>query len=122
MAEEASGLRIRVTPVLRGLIEAASKLNGRTMNAEIAARLQWSFDHGYDVGEETKNRTASVLEAIQATPIVRLEKRLDQFETGTDEKFEELFGRVNEIDRSRDALEQKVSDLEEALKRHGIEV
>jgi len=95
-------LKIRVSPELRSLIEASSKVNERTMNAEIAARLQWSFDNGYDASVETEAVRKGALARIQASPTIRLEKRM----IGIEAKLE---GRIDE-------LAKEVTTLREQLK------
>jgi hypothetical protein len=41
----ATEFKVRVSQDLRRQIEHAAKANGRTMNAEIVARLTWAFEH-----------------------------------------------------------------------------
>ena len=48
MTEPAPDMKIRVSAFLRGQIEEAARLNNRTMNAEIIARLEWTFSQDYD--------------------------------------------------------------------------
>ena len=48
MTETAPDMKIRVSASLRSQIEETARLNNRTMNAEIIARLEWSYFQGYD--------------------------------------------------------------------------
>ncbi len=79
------GLRLR--PELKGRIEAAARSNGRSMNSEIAARLEWSL--GQD--EEPKR---SALQAMQTSPAIRMEKRLIAVEAQLESRIDQLESRL----------------------------
>jgi len=57
MSRDIVPLGLRMPPEIKEQIEAAAKANGRSMNAEIVARLQASF-------EPSANATAVTLEEI----------------------------------------------------------
>lgn len=95
-------MKVRVSPELRSLIEAASKVSERTMNAEIAARLQWSFDNGYNATEETETVRKGAVARILASPTIRLEKRMIGVEAKLENRIDEL---AEEIIALKDRLD-----------------
>jgi hypothetical protein len=97
-------MKVRVSPELRSLIEAASKVNERTLNAEIAARLQWSFDKGYDAGAEVEAVREGALARIQASPIIRLEKQLIRDKAELERQIDDLAEEVEAIKKQLMAL------------------
>ena len=54
MSRDYPQMRIRLSPELREKIEKAAKAASRSMNAEIAHRLELSFDEEGDGGIETR--------------------------------------------------------------------
>ncbi|CDZ29191.1 Hypothetical protein NGAL_HAMBI490_40530 [Neorhizobium galegae bv. officinalis] len=68
------------------------------MNAEIAARLEWSFDKGYDASAEVEAVKANALKKIQASPIIQLEKQMIAVEARVERQIEELQQRVDELE------------------------
>lgn len=53
MLRDISPIGLRVTPDLKLMIRVAAKKNGRSMNAEMLARLTASFDTRVDLHEVT---------------------------------------------------------------------
>lgn len=77
MTEEnkATEFKLRVTADLRRQIEHAARANGRTMNAEIVARLMWAFEHDGSVADVA----AKVLRVTGGSDV--MEKRIASLET-----------------------------------------
>ena len=83
MADDAQ-LKIRLNRALKAKVDAAADQNGRTLNAEIAARLERTFIEDHE---------RSALEVLQAGPsiaedlahiaarLARIETRLDEHST-----------------------------------------
>lgn len=72
-------LGLRMLPELKAKVEAAAKANGRSMNAEISARLEESFAPNLDA--------VSVMDWIRLTGVIgRLAAYIDErrYETGAD--------------------------------------
>lgn len=82
------------------MIEASAKVSERTLNAEVAARLQWSFDAGYNANAETEAVQRSALATIQSSPVIRMEKLLIAAEERLESRLEELERRVAAIEDS----------------------
>lgn len=91
-------MKIRLAPELRSQIEASAKLNERTLNAEVAARLQWSFDGAYDAKAELRAVTDKALATIKASPAIRLEKLLIASENRLETKLQELEERISKLE------------------------
>ncbi len=104
MKNPAPDMKIRVSPAMRSMIEAARNLSGRTLNAEIVARLEWSFDKGYDAENETKAAERSALEKIQASPVIRLEKQIIAMDARLEGEIEAVQRRVEELEAKVTAL------------------
>lgn len=67
MSRDIVPLGLRMPPDLKERIEAASKQNGRSMNAEIVARLQASFDpRGIETTEMAHAAFAAATLAVRA--------------------------------------------------------
>jgi hypothetical protein len=91
MTQTPPDMKIRLSAILRQQVEDAAKSNNRTLNSEIVSRLERTF-------REDVERTDKALKAIQASPTIRLEKRLIAVEA-------ELQGEI-------DALKERVHALE----------
>jgi uncharacterized protein (DUF1778 family) len=55
MGREDPQLKLRLTEELKSRITEAAKANGRSVNAEIVARLE-AYENGGDIGQEWKSR------------------------------------------------------------------
>lgn len=97
-------MKIRAFPSLKALLDAAAFKNKRPLNAEVIARLQWSFDHGYDAQAQTAAIQKQADELVRATPLIQMDKRL------TDE-IEILRATVRQLEGRMSALEGKVSAI-----------
>lgn len=61
MSRDIVPLGLRMPPDLKEQIEQAAKASGRSMNAEIVARLQASFE----AGQDTSHMKAFFMETLQ---------------------------------------------------------
>ncbi|WP_159672380.1 Arc family DNA-binding protein [Andreprevotia sp. IGB-42] len=65
MSREDPQYKLRVPPELREQIEHAAKINGRSMNAEVVARLQSTFNAGV-VSTGQDSRCLEEISALRA--------------------------------------------------------
>jgi hypothetical protein len=72
MGREDPQLKLRLTELLKERITDAAKANGRSVNAEIVARLEASEKSGSEVADEWKRRWTEERESFQ-----RMEKLYD---------------------------------------------
>lgn len=115
-------MKIRVPPELRSLIEASRQVNERTLNAEIVARLQWSFDAGYDRKAELKEVSDNAIATIQSSPIIRIERQLIAAESKLEDQIDTLrdnvaSGHTDHENRIK-ALETRLDDLNGRLAQY----
>ncbi|RWX74453.1 Arc family DNA-binding protein [Neorhizobium lilium] len=64
MGREDPQLKLRLTEDMKGRITEAAKANGRSVNAEIVARLE-AYEAGGDVGQDWKRRFAEEQDAYR---------------------------------------------------------
>lgn len=87
-------MRIRLPDDVKAELKARAEENRRSMNAEIVARLERTI-------AEDAERTAQALKAIQASPAIRMEKRLISVETDLREEIDALKARVEALEKKQ---------------------
>lgn len=65
MARNEPMIRFRLPEGLKARLETAHEANGRSMNAEIRMRLEWSFQEGFD-GAASNEALANEIETLRA--------------------------------------------------------
>ena len=86
MNDAAPDMKIRVSTFLRSQIEEAARINNLTMNAEIIARLDWTFSQDYDLNVLEKGGATkpwsflAKVRAIQNQQADAVEDRLNDLE------------------------------------------
>ena len=87
---------LRLQPELKRRVEEAAKANSRSLNAEIAARLEKSLDD-----------EIAWLSNLQDSPSIKFEKRLLLFEARLEEQIDSLKECLLEHEKRIEALEQR---------------
>lgn len=83
MVKVTPDMKLRISATLRRQIEEAAKRNNRTMNGEITARLEWSFQ--VDCGDPQSKPAATRLMRARtqdADPLDEIEGRIAALENG----------------------------------------
>lgn len=99
MADEAQ-LKVRLLRSLKAKVDTAAYENRRTLNAEIVARLERTF-----IEDAERNRLA--LKAIQASPIIKIEKRLINERASLEGRIDDLVAQVASLQERVEALENR---------------
>lgn len=71
---------LRMLPDLKARIEAAAKANGRSLNSEITARLEWSLQPGSGFAVEDVAAHSDWLEGVLGSRVEEHERRIAALE------------------------------------------
>lgn len=75
---ETTEFKVRVSQELRRQIVAASEANGRTLNAEIVARLTWAFEHAGDKTEERLSKLENDISELKDTVVRMIMQKMEE--------------------------------------------
>jgi hypothetical protein len=87
---------LRIPEEMRDRLEASAQENGRSLTAEVIARLESTFP-----------RSETWLSKVQQSPTIKMEKRLLGLEVELEEKIEGLRASLNDHEKRIAALEQR---------------
>ena len=89
--DDSPDMKVRMPAALRARIAETAKEAGRSLNAEIRMRLEWSFEAGFD-GTPTDKMLATEIESLRIelrTGLFELKKKMKGFDAYIEALIEE---------------------------------